>query len=174
MDGRWLRYARNDRVRCGGTIIDVVTVVIILVLIGAGVWWVIKAWGQATQEYTTGMINTEKKATDLACQENLSAIFKTLETYAISNESFPASQQELMDYAGYGSRLFRCPDPNGSPYVYVPGQRVDMPPTHVLVYETKPVHNGKCNVLFLGGQIEALTPEQLKQAIEATLDRVRR
>jgi prepilin-type processing-associated H-X9-DG protein len=35
------------------------------------------------------------------------------------------------------------------------------------------VHDGKCNVLFLGGQIEALTPEQLKQAVDATLARLR-
>jgi prepilin-type processing-associated H-X9-DG protein len=167
----------DDRTRSrharGGTIIDAITIVIILGLVVAGVWWVIKAWGKATQEYTTGMINTEKKAIDLACMQNLSAIDKTLETYAIGNESYPTSQEQLMEYAGYSSRLFRCPDPNGSTYVYIPGQRGDMPATNVLVYETKPVHNGKCNVLFLGGQIDALTPEQLKQAVEATVARLR-
>jgi len=158
---------------CSGRIIDVLAIAIFLGLVGAGVWWVIKAWGKATQEYTTGMINTQKMAMDVACMENLSAIAKTLQTYAISNESFPSSQQELMDYAGYGSRLFRCPDPNGSAYTYIPGARGDGPSTTVLVYESKPVHKGKCNVLFLGGQIDALTPEQLKQAIEATQARLR-
>ena len=169
-----MRRARESARRCSGRIIDVLAIAIFLGLVGAGVWWVIKAWGQATQEYTTGMINAQKMATDVACMENLSAIAKTLQTYAISNESFPSSQQELMDYAGYGSRLFRCPDPNGSAYTYIPGVRGDEPPTTVLVYESKPVHKGKCNVLFLGGQIEALTPEQFKQAIEATQARLRR
>jgi hypothetical protein len=164
-----------SRTRCrhGGRVIDVLAIAIVLVLVGMGVWWVIKSWGKAIQGYNTGMVNAQKMAMDVGCMENLSAISKTLQTYAMSNESFPSSQQELMDYAGYGSRLFRCPDPNGSAYTYIPGARPDGPPTTVLVYESKPVHKGKCNVLFLSGQIEALTPEQLKQAIEATLARLR-
>jgi prepilin-type processing-associated H-X9-DG protein len=36
------------------------------------------------------------------------------------------------------------------------------------------MHDGRCNVLFLGGQIELLTPEQLKQAVEATQAHLRR
>jgi prepilin-type processing-associated H-X9-DG protein len=173
MDGRLLRCARNGKPARGGTIIDVVTVVIILVLVGMGVWWVIKAWGQAGQQYTEGMINTKNRATELACMSNLQAIGQTILAYAVSEENYPPSQEALMQYGSYSPRRFRCPDPNGSEYVYIPGQRGDMPASNVLVYETKPVHDGKCNVLFLGGQIEALTPEQLKQAVDATLARLR-
>jgi len=152
----------------GGTIINVITAVIFFGLIGMGVWWVIKTTGQAGQQYTEAMIKTSHKAMTITCQSNLQAIWQNVHIYAISNEHFPETQQELVDFGGY-TRLFHCPDPNGSQYVYIPGQDGGMPPTNVLVYESKPVHDGRCNVLFLGGQIEALTPEQLKQAIEATL-----
>jgi prepilin-type processing-associated H-X9-DG protein len=156
----------------GGRIIDVLAIAIVLGLIGMGIWWVIKTTGQAGQQYTDAMIKTSIKATAVACQSNMRTIYENLNIYAISNEHFPESQQELIDFGGY-ARLFHCPDPNGSEYVYIPGQNGTMPATNVLVYETKPVHNGKCHVLFLGGQIEALTPEQLKQAVEATLARRR-
>jgi len=49
-----------------------------------------------------------------------------------------------------------------------------MPETTVLVYEAKPVHEGRCNVLFLGGQIEALTPDALQPFLDATQSRRRR
>ena len=57
----------------------------------------------------------------------------------------------------------------GESYVYIPGQNSTMSPINVLVYETKPVHDGRCNVLRLGGQIELLTLEQLQQAVTKTL-----
>ena len=79
---------------------------------------------------------------------NLRSIAQTLQTYAVSNEAFPASQQELVDFAGYGSKLFHCPDPNGGEYIYIAGHRSDDSAPTVVVYESKPVHNGKCNVLL--------------------------
>jgi hypothetical protein len=159
------------RVR-GGTIINVITGVIFFGLIALGVLWVIKMWGEAGQQYTTAMINTREKATDVTCQMNLRTIGQNLQIYAISNERLPGSQQELVDFSG-NSRLFRCPDPNGGEYLYVPGQGRDMPAGNVLVYESKPVHRGRCNVLFTNGQIVPLTPEELKQALAATLARRR-
>jgi hypothetical protein len=83
------------------------------------------------------MVKTTNKATALSCQSNLRTISQNVHIYAISNDHFPQSQQELVDFGGY-SRLFQCPDPNGSQYVYIPGQDGSMSPTNVLVYETKP------------------------------------
>jgi prepilin-type processing-associated H-X9-DG protein len=157
----------RSRVR-GGTIANVITGLVFFGLIGYGVYWVMKTTGDAGQQYATAMINTKDKATTLSCQMNLRAIGQTLQTYAISNESYPASQEELVRYTGYGSKLFHCPDPNGGEYVYLPGQRTDASAPAVIVYESKPVHNGKCNALFSDGQIALLTPEELQQAIEVT------
>jgi len=151
--------------RYGGTIVNVITALIFFGAIGFGVYWVIKTTGQAGEQYMTGMVNTQKKATTISCQMNLRSIHQSLQTYAISNEAYPASQQELVDFAGYGSKLFHCPDPNGGEYIYVPGHRADASAPSVLIYESKPVHNGKCNVLFSDGQIAALTPEELQQAM---------
>lgn len=149
----------------GGTIINVITVLVLLGLIGYGVYWIMKTTGEAGQQYATAMVNTQKKASSLSCQMNLRSIGQTLQTYAISNESYPASQKELVDFAGYGSKLFHCPDPNGGEYIYIPGHRADASAPSILVYESKPVHNGKCNVLLSDGQIVPLSPDELQQAI---------
>lgn len=157
---------RSGTTAAGGTIINIITGVIFFGLLALGVLWVMKTAGEAGQQYTTAMVNTQMRATDVTCQANLRTIGQNLEMYAISNERFPASQQELVDFCGT-PRLFRCPDPNGGDYLYVPGRRGDMPADSVLVYESKPVHNGRCNVLFLGGQISSLTPEEIKQTLAA-------
>ncbi len=157
----------------GGTIINVITGLVILGLIGYGVYWIMKTTGEAGQQYATAMVNTHNKASSLSCQMSLRSIAQTLQTYAISNEAYPASQQELVDFAGYGSKLFHCPDPNGGEYIYVPGHRSDGSGPAVLVYESKPAHNGKCNVLLSDGQIVPLTPEELQQALGAAPSRRR-
>lgn len=149
----------------GGTIINIITAVIFFGLIALGIMWIMKTTGEAGQQYGAAMVRTQDKAIAVSCQMNLRSIGQNLQMYAISNEGFPASQQELVSFCG-NPRLFRCPDPNGGDYIYIPGQRGDMPGTNVLVYEPDPVHNGKCNVLLLNGQTVALTPEELKQALE--------
>lgn len=150
-----------------GTFISVAFVVLVLGLIGYGVWWVIKTFGEAGQQYTGAMVETKYTALTVKCQTNLRAIGQNIQMYAISNEEFPRSTQELIDFGG-NTRLFRCPDPNGSRYIYIPGQLPDMPATNILVYEPKAVHNGRCGVLTLGGQIGLLTPEDLQAALAAT------
>lgn len=159
--------------RRGGTITNIITGLVFFGLIGYGVYWVMKTTGEAGQQYATAMVNTQKKASALECQMNLRSIGQTLQAYAVGNEAFPATQQELENYTGYGSKLFHCPDPNGGEYIYIPGSRSDADPATVVVYEDKPVHNGKCNVLFLNGQIAALTPEELELSLAATRARQR-
>jgi len=156
----------------GGTIINIITALVFFGLIALGVWWVMKTAGEAGQQYTNAMIETSHKASALKCQTNMRTIWQNLQMYAISNGSFPASQQELMNWCG-NTRLFHCDEPNAPEYVYIPGQTGDMSAANVLLFEPEPVHNGRCNVLYLNGQMELLTPEELKRAIEATLVRIR-
>lgn len=159
--GTFRRARRSPR---GDTIINVLTAIMFFGLLALGVLWVIKSWGEAVQQHTTVMLDTKDKASDVACQMNLRAIAQNLQMYAVSNERFPGSRQELVDFSG-NSRLFRCPDPNGGEYLYVPGQGGDTSAGGVLVYESKPAHHGRCNVLFTNGQIALLTPEELRQAL---------
>lgn len=164
--------ARTRNLPHGGTIINILTAVVFFGLLAAGVAWIMKTAGDAGKQYGTVIIDTQHKSMTLTCQMNLHSIAQCLQTYSIGNESFPDSQEELVNYCG-SSKVCRCPDPCGVDYVYIPGAGGDAPPTTVLVYEPKPVHDGKCNVLFAGGQIASLPPEELKPFLDATLARRR-
>ena len=151
----------------GGTIINTLFALIFLGLIGFGIWWIIKSFGQAGEEYTQTMINTKYTAETVKCQTNLRTIAQNIQIYALSNEGFPSSLQDLIEWSG-STQLFKCPSPDAGGYVYVAGQSSGMSPSNVLLYESKPVHDGRCSVLRLGGQIELLTPEELQQALAQT------
>ena len=152
----------------GGAIVNLITAIIFFGLLAFSILWVIKQFGQAGQQYSEVLIDTSHKASALKCQMNMRSIYQSLQLYAMENDTFPPSQQELLDYCG-DSRLFRCSEPNAPPYVYIPGQRNDSPPTNVLLYEPEPVHEGQGAVLFLNGQMAMLSPDELKQAVQATL-----
>jgi len=167
-------HSIRSRSNCrGGTIVNIVTVILFFGLLAAGVLWVIRTMGDAGKQYTTELVKTQRNATTLTCQMNFHSIAQCLQAYAIGGEGFPSDQQEFVSACGGRSKLLRCPDPCGVEYIYIPGARPDMPETTVLVYEAKPVHEGRCNVLFLGGQIEALTPDKLQPYLDATLARKR-
>ena len=156
----------------GGTIINTLFALVFLGLIGFGIWWIIKSFGQAGEEYTQTMINTKYTAETVKCQTNLRTIAQNIQIYALSNEGFPPSLQDLVQWSG-STQLFKCPSPDAGEYVYVPGQRSGMSPANVLLYESKPVHDGRCSVLRLGGQIELLTPEELQQSLAQTQASIR-
>ena len=160
-----IRYRRAD-VR-GGTIINLLIGLIVLGLIGLGIRWVVKNMGQAGQQYTQTMIDTKIAAETVQCQTNLRAIAQNIQIYALSNEGFTSSLEDLVQWSG-STQLFKCPAPDGGEYVYIPGQRRGMSPSNVLLYGSRPVHDGRSSVLRLGGQIELLTPEELKQALAQT------
>lgn len=162
------RFSYRGRRLYGGTVVNVITVLILAGLLGFALLWVIRSVGEAGQQYTEALINTQDKATVLTCQTNLRAIWQNIQVYSVSNGRFPPSAEVLMEFSG-NSRLFRCPAPDGGEYVYIPGQNADMFPGNVLLFEREPVHDGRCNVLRLNGQIELLTAEQLKEAVAATL-----
>jgi hypothetical protein len=158
--------------RAGGTIINVIVAVIFFGLLAFGILWLIKNVGEVGGQYGNVMVKARYDALTVKCQTNLRAIGQNIQMYAVTNEGFPPSMQALMEYSE-STQLFHCPAPDGEKYVYIPGQSGGMPPTNILVYEPNPVHEGRCNVLRLGGQIELLTPEQLKQAVEQTLASLR-
>jgi len=156
----------------GGAIVNIITAIIFFGLIALAVLWVIKNIGQAGQQYTDGMIKTQNKAITVSCQMNLRTIAQNIQIYAMSNDSFPPSLEALIQWCG-STQLFQCPDPEGGRYVYIPGQNNSMPPANILLYESAPVHDGRCNVLRLGRQIELLSPEELKKAVAQTIASIR-
>jgi len=151
----------------GGIIINIIIAIVFFGLIALGVLWVIKNIGEAGQQYTDSMIKTQNKAVTVKCQMNLRTIAQNMQIYALSNNRYPPSLEALIEFSG-STQLFQCPDPEGGKYVYIPDQNNSMPPTNILLYEPKPVHDGRCNVLRLNGQIELLSPEQVQQAVAQT------
>jgi len=160
-------------IRRGGTVINIIFLVVVLGLLCSGIWWIIKSFGEAGQQYTEVLIETKYTAETVKCQTNMRTIWQNLQMYAASNETLPGSMEALKEWSG-DSRLFRCSARGGSEYVYIPGQGGDMAPTNVVVYEPVPVHDGRCSVLRLGGQIELLTPEELQAAVAGTLASLRK
>ena len=156
----------------GGTIINVIVAVVFFGLIALGIWWLMKSIGQTGQQYTEAMVRTRYNALTVKCQTNMRTIGQNIQMYAITNETLPPSSEALEQWSG-SSQLFRCPDPNGGKYIYIPGQDGRMPDSNILLYGPNPVHNGRCSVLRLGGQIELLSPEELKIALARTLQSLR-
>jgi hypothetical protein len=151
----------------GGAVINVIFAVIFFGLLGLGIWWVVKQWGQASEQYTGAMIDAKNDALSVKCQMNMRTIGQNIQMFAISNDGFPKSLEELRRWTG-NSELYRCPAPDGAEYVYIPGQTGDMSASNILVFEPNAVHDGRAGVLLLGGTVGFLTPEQLDQALAQT------
>jgi len=161
------KNSTQGAVRFGGTIINVVTAIIFFGILILAVSWVVKQWGQATEQYTGAMINAKHDALSVKCQMNMRTIGQNIQMFAISNDGLPESLEELRQWSG-GSELFRCPAPDGAEYVYIPGQSGRLSDSNILVYEPNAVHDGHCGVLLLGGTVGLLTPEQLEKALDQT------
>lgn len=152
--------------RRGGTVTNVVSGIVLLGLLGLGVWWVIKGLGQAGQQYTGAMIQAKDDSTVIKCQMNLRSVWQVLQAHVAAEGAYPETRQDLGDLCG-DSRLLRCPDSNGEDYVYLPPRRVDAAAPQIVLYEPKAVHGGRSCVLFSDGRIVLLGPEEVKGALVA-------
>ena len=153
-----------------GRLVGIVIFLVVLGLLGFGAWWIIKSTGDAGSQYGEALVDTRRKALALQCQLNLRAIWQNLRMYAIEQKGFPPSLEALVQW-GADPQLLRCQAPDGQEYVYIPGQNEDMPGGNVLVYEANAVHDGRCNLLRLNGQIELRTADQVQAAAAKTRDR---
>ena len=159
--------------RTGGTITNILIAGIIIVLIGIGVMSLMKQAGETTQEYAQGMVNTANKASAIVCSSNLGQIYQFLQMSSMTDDKLPESYDELVNQVGM-TQIFHCSEPNAPNYTYIPGQTLSSPPENILLYESIPVHSGRCNVLRVSGKIEMLSPEELQAAFEQTKSHLRR
>ena len=153
--------------RQGGTVINVITAVILFGLLFLAARWVIKGWGRAAEDYTGAMIDARHDAESVKCQMNMRTIGQNIQIYSISNDGLPKSMDQLRRFSG-GSALFHCPHRDGAEYIYIPGQTKDMSPSNILVFEPNAVHDQHCSVLLLNGTVGLLTKEQLDIAVKRT------
>jgi hypothetical protein len=157
----------------GGTIVNVIFALIFFGVLGYSIMWLIKGFGEAGEQYGEVMVQAKHDATSVSCQMNMRAIGQNLQMYAISNGTFPASLEELMEFSG-NTRLFQCPSPEGEQYKYISGQGGNASDQNIVLFEPKAVHDGRAGVLRLGGQTEMLTSEQLEEALALTLVNLKR
>jgi len=153
--------------RSGGSLTDLIVVIIILVLIGAGVMWVIKRTGEAGQEYAEGMVSAHNQASSIVCKSNMGQIYQVIQMYSMTEDAFPETFNDLVNEVGT-SRVFECSEPNCPSFEYIPGQSFNSPENNILLYEPAASHDGKCTVLRVGGTVEMLAPEELEAAIRQT------
>ncbi len=147
--------------RRGGSTTDIVFVLLVLALIGAGIWWLVKQYGQAGRQYSQALIQSQQNATDLSCHMNLRAVFQMLQVAVASEGAYPDSREALHQWCS-DPRLLACPDPNGGNYIYIPPKRTDSAALQILLCDPKPAHQGQCSVLYTNGQIGFLTPSEVK------------
>ena len=105
-----------------------------------------------------------KRRAELALGMNRLRVLSTaLMQYALRHDGkFPASLEDLKQ-----PELLRSPGAAAEPYKYVPGQTSDLH-ANVLVYEARPLRDGKVLILRVNGSIEGLTPEHLRQELART------
>ncbi len=128
-----------------------------------------KEEGSPQQGYIETVLSAKDRAEMVACQTQLRNLGVTLTSMAAgSGGKFPASLDALVADGTVSAKQAHCPSRKGKRYVYVAGQTTNAPGDNLLLYEDAPVHGGKCNVLYVNGRVEALTPEQLQAALERT------
>ena len=152
-----------------GSVGSIIAAVVVLGLLAVGIWWVASNLGRAGREYGRGMVSSRDRAVSIACQANLRTIWQFLQLEVASKGRFPASLDALGEIGG-GSEVLHCPTSASLRYVYVRGQSPDGPGSNIIVFEPEGVHDGRCCVLRVSGQIEMLTPEEVQAVLAEMRD----
>ena len=158
--------------RCRGAVRDTIFIILVLGLIGLGIFYVIRLWGSATEQYATGMIQAHNQGEALACQLNLRAVYVALLTCVTSGDPIPQTKDELLEWCG-GNKTFKCPDPNGGQYIYLPPKTIDTPKPVIIAFEPNAVHDGHFHVLFSDGTITPVSEEYLPGLMDKVTRRKR-
>ncbi len=168
--GQTCPQCRPQRYRAAAGGIDTGKWVTIAVLVGlfaalmVGAYFVVRGLAGSGEKYGRALHGAAERGSEVSCAVQLAVIHKSLQIAAASADGkFPRALTEL-----YSPGELRCPSAAEATYVYVPGQDQSMPADNVLVYESKPVHKGRCSVLRLGGKVELLTTQELAVELDKT------
>lgn len=128
-------------------------------------------FGGGGQSYVQKNLSAKERAKHLAIDANLSSIHRSLQVYAAGNEGkFPATPEILAREANLPQGFILLPSrPDQEHFaIYVSGQSQSMPASNILIYQAEVGNDGSCQVLRLGGQIERLSPDQVREALDQT------
>jgi len=112
---------------------------------------------------------TTDKAKEVRCRANLALIGTACQLYALDNNKYFPDNDISQLYKKYvpnaGSLVAPC---SGRPFEYVADLKVDFRDDLLLAYEDEAGHDGKRNVLLLGGDVKTMDEEEFQQALDKT------
>jgi len=117
-------------------------------------------------QYGNAVFESKHTAERVVSQNNLDLVRGALKQYQATEDKYPADLQELVKKQLISPNALQ-PAPEAQPYIYIPGQRDDMPAENVLVYEAAPTRE-IVNVLLRDGTIKGMSPEAAKAAVAKT------
>ncbi|MDY6913739.1 MAG: hypothetical protein SVT52_04700 [Planctomycetota bacterium] len=118
------------------------------------------------KSYVKTVVKSKDTAAVAVESINLAGIYRALRQYAAVNDGkFPASTDELIRETGLPRKLF---SPDGPGLSYIPAQNEKMPGSNVLLHETEPGPDDKCQLLRLDGRIELLSPQEVRAEVDRT------
>jgi len=122
------------------------------------------------KSYVETVLDSKKQAQEKLQQTSLAGLYRFLQQYAAAADGkFPATAQDLAREASLPSGVLFTGRPlEEHKYIYLGGQDESMPPGNLLIYEAAARRDGTCEVLRLGGQVELLTAQQVRDAIAET------
>jgi len=121
--------------------------------------------------YARQTIKSKDRAEIVTGAADLVSVYKSMQIYASMNDGkFPESPEELIRAASLPRGLVFTPSRpfDDHQYIYLGGQDESMPASNILLYQANMTPGGKCQVLRLNGQVEMLTYEQVRAAIDRT------
>jgi prepilin-type processing-associated H-X9-DG protein len=120
------------------------------------------------------LAHARERAKEVASMSNLKQIGLAVIMYADDHDgNFPADLQGLGKYLGNSSeRVLQSPRKpkgfTGPSYIYIPGQTMKVSAQNILAYENPAFAGDKINAVFMDGHVEAMKPDQFREALEAT------
>jgi phage FluMu protein Com len=152
----------------------------VLIAVGAlavaGLIWalafVVKQFAAGPLEYQRQVAQTPKTVQGVMTKMNLASIGKAIRVYSAVNGSYPAILEQLVSGGLVPEAMLQARTP-GKTLAYVAGQSDLSPGDNILVYEEQPGPDGLCDVLRISGQVQSLSPDQLRAALEQTKSQVR-
>jgi hypothetical protein len=126
----------------------------------------IKTTADVGSQYGNAVFESKHTAERVVSQNNLDLVRGAIRQYQATEERFPADLNELVKKQLISPDALK-PAPEAALYIYIPGQRDDMPAENVLVYEAAATRD-IVNVLFRDGTIKGMSPDAAKAAVSKT------
>jgi hypothetical protein len=150
-------------------------VVLVLVLAVAIILLLYFFRSKGRPSYIETTLGAKERAEEQISKMDLVSIHKSLLIYALANDGkFPDTPEELTIEAGLPRYYIFLPSRPAEDHVavYIAGQNESMPGSNILIYQAQMPPDGTCLVLRLNGDIEALTAEEIADAVHETLKHV--